>query len=140
MGILSQIEVSWGYQYVMKILASCYFALKYSFSLKLVFVIFPCNTQFTSPPIYLLNHSSKHSHSYNIQAAILVSFLIAFSSPQQWKIYQNLSDLDFFTLSIYNLSQRPGFVQSWGPREFRVNSNSFGWIMSNLILWFHVWL
>ena len=131
MGILSQIEVSRGYQYVMKMLASCYFVLKYSFSLKLVFVIFPCNTRST----YLVNHSSKHSHSYNIQAPNLgvISYL-AFSSPQHRKIYPNLSAVDFFTLSIYNLSQRPGFVQSWGPREFRVNSNSFGWIMSNLIL------
>ena len=65
----------------MKMLASCYFVLKYSFSLKLVFVIFPCNTQFTSPPIYLLNHSSKHSHSYNIQAANLgvISYCFLFS-------------------------------------------------------------
>lgn len=91
MGILSQIEVSRGYQYVMKMLASCYFVLKYSFSLKLVFVIFPCNTRFTFLPTYLVNHSSKHSHSYNIQAPNLgvISYL-AFSSPQHRKIYPNL--------------------------------------------------
>ena len=68
MGALSQIEVSQGYQYVLKMLASCYFALKYSFSHKLIFVIFPCSTQFTFPSVFLLNHSRKHSHSFIVWA------------------------------------------------------------------------
>ena len=53
-------NVSQGDQHVMKMLASCYFALKCPASHKRGFVIFPCCTQFTFPSTYLLNNLREH--------------------------------------------------------------------------------
>lgn len=126
-------KVSRGYHYVMKMPTICYFAFKYSFSHKLLFVIFPAIQNLLSLLLIFLITLGNTIHLWS-RPQILMSFLIACSSHQHWKIYPNIAAIAFLTLSVSNLSQRLDFLQLWGTGEFRVNNNSFGLVISNLIL------